>query len=503
MLNRIKQYLLTHYPLIWNLHLPWILAVVLLIHLFFGLAGYLSLDYSLLQRHYSISSINSGQVYTLSILFSLLVIVGWLLFYLRNNAYKSFYAIGRKYLAIEFSLVVLVLVGICSFFLSYHQGARIKVRQLVPSTTMVHESNVLNLALAFIPQEKNDYFKLNSCDERALRHGEAFSAPDTNAVYDNYIREDSLLYKHALKVIREPGAFSYRYYCNTELDLSDYPAFLKANERSVVINNWLAGGRKDSIISILQQVLAISQKYSVKQDMHPDTLVSWVFKDSLFSITQLLAQSPYAGSGLPEKPFFSAGEIRRVLSLVDECYLEQSSSSFWQEQLTILLYFALSAALLLITYRFFSRRVFLISVVGTVVWCILFALLAASSHDGDTVSHAMLVVFLIITATGYLITLSGTGSKTVSGVLLCWQVYGLPFILPIISFLISSNYEHHRIIAIMNEDVSQLNEARFPVGYWISNHKELIMQLNLLFVFLYMICCFTWLARRWHSKPEE
>lgn len=503
MLNRINQYLLTHYPLIWNLRLPSILAVVLLIHLFFGLAGYLSLDYSLLQRHYSISSINGGQVYTLSVLFSLLVIVGWLLFYLRNNAYKSFYAIGRKYLAIEFALIVLVLTGACSFFLSYHQGARIKVRQLVPRETLVHESNVLNLALAFIPQEKNDYFKLNSCDERALRDGMSFGAPDTNAVYNRYITEDSLLYLRALKIVREPGAFSYRYFCNTELNLNGYPAFLKANERSVIINNWLSGGKKDSISAILQEVLAISKKYSVRQDMHPDTMVNWIFADTLFSVDQLLAQSPFTGSGFPEKPFFSANEINRALSLADECYLEKSNSSDWRGQLTVLLYFALSAALLLICYRLFSRRVFLMSVVGTVVWCILFALLAASSHEGDTVSQVMLALFLVIAGTGYLLTLSNTGSKTVSGVLLCWQAYGISFVLPLIAFLISGNYERHRHLSINNEDVSHLNKAEFPVGYWISNHTELIMQLNLLFVFLYMICCFTWLARRWHSKPEE
>ncbi|MFT3675808.1 MAG: hypothetical protein QM781_07935 [Chitinophagaceae bacterium] len=503
MLNRINQYLLTHYPLIWNLRLPWILSVILLIHLFFGLAGYLSLDYSLLQRHYSVSSINGGQVYTLSILFSLLVIVGWLLFYLRNNAYKSFYAIGRKHLAIEFALVVLVLTGACSFFLSYHQGARIKVRQLIPRATLVHESNVLNLALAFIPQDKNDYFKINSCDERALRNGMSFAAPDTNAIYNHYVTADSLLYTRALKIVREPGAFSYRYFCNTELDLGNYPAFLTAKERAGIINNWLTGVKKDSVISILQQVLAISRKYSVPQDMHPDTMVSWVFADSLFSINQLLGQSPFAGSGLPELPFFSAGDITRVLSLADECYLENSNSSDWQEQLTVLLYFALSAALLLISYRFFSRRVFLISVVGTVVWCILFALLAASSYQGDSVSPAMLVTFVIITMTGCLLTFSKTGSKTISGVLLCWQAYGIPFILPIIAFLIAGNYERQRLLFVESVDVALLSKTKYPVGYWISTHSELIMQLNLLFVFLYMICCFTWLARRWYSKPEE
>lgn len=503
MFNRINQYLLTHYPLIWNLRLPWILSVILLIHLFFGLSGYLSLDYSSLQKHYSISSINGGQVYTLSILFSLLVIVGWLLFYLRNNAYKSFYAIGRKYLAIEFALIVLVLTGACSFFLSYHQGARIKVRQLIPRMTLIQETNVLNLALAFIPQDENDYFKLNSCDERALRDGRAFNAPDTNSTPENYIGEDSLLYRRALRIVREPGAFSYRYFCNTELNLGSYPAFLTAKERSAVINNWLTGAKKDSVISILQQVLTISRKYSVPQDMYADTMVSWVFADSLFSVNQLLAQSPFAGSGLPDRPFFSASDITRALSLADECYLENANSSDWQEQLTILLYFALSAALLLISYRFFSRRVFLISVVGTVVWCILFALLAASSHQGDSVSPAMLIIFTAIAITGYLLTCSNTGSKTVSGVLLCWHVYGIPFILPIIAFLIARNYERQRLLFVENADAAILSRTKYPVGYWISTHAELIMQLNLLFVFLYMICCFTWLARRWHGKPEE
>src|SRR5882724_7603813 len=95
MLKKIYTRIVTDYPLLWNTRMPWVIAAALLIHLLFFWAGFGSITAISFQEYYYLSSVITGGLMSFSILCSALVIIIWLIFYLRNNAYKSFYIIDK------------------------------------------------------------------------------------------------------------------------------------------------------------------------------------------------------------------------------------------------------------------------------------------------------------------------------------------------------------------------------------------------------------------------
>src|SRR3712207_1270155 len=108
MFKKWNNHLLTHYPLLWNTRIVWVLAFNFLLHLLFLVSGFFSLRAADIIHYSSIWSVGGPSLFTLSVLCSLLVLIVWLIFYLRNNAFKNFYRIGRWYLAKEFLLIMIV-----------------------------------------------------------------------------------------------------------------------------------------------------------------------------------------------------------------------------------------------------------------------------------------------------------------------------------------------------------------------------------------------------------
>lgn len=96
MLKKINQKLLSQYPLLWNTKAVFVLPLAALIHLLFYLVGFfvpIQVD-ELWMQHYFEDFTET----MISVLISTLIIIIWLVFYLRNNPFKSFYTLGRAYM---------------------------------------------------------------------------------------------------------------------------------------------------------------------------------------------------------------------------------------------------------------------------------------------------------------------------------------------------------------------------------------------------------------------
>lgn len=169
MIPRINYYLLTHYPLLWNTRLLWIAIINTVLHLLFLTAGLTSISVGSIADYYSVRSVGGGNQYTLSILCGLVVLIIWCVFYLRNNAFKSSYRIGKWWLAKEFAIIFGVVFTSITYFLSFEWGVRIRVRTITDEAEMVQEMNTVNRAAVYISQEKVPYFILNNCAERTRR----------------------------------------------------------------------------------------------------------------------------------------------------------------------------------------------------------------------------------------------------------------------------------------------------------------------------------------------
>lgn len=122
-MKKFHQCVLLHYPQLWNLRAHIVLPVIALLHIMFYISGYTS--FTVGERLHMRSGADDHFVdasIAFSILLSVLILLLWLVYYLRNNAFKSFYPVKRWYIAVEFAITFTVILSGISFFESYACG---------------------------------------------------------------------------------------------------------------------------------------------------------------------------------------------------------------------------------------------------------------------------------------------------------------------------------------------------------------------------------------------
>ena len=101
MFKKLKNYLLTNHPLVWNTRFVIACSAALLINIIFVLIGYSA--YGGLQELQNYQIYNSEESFILpSVLVSVLFFIVWLFYYTKNNAFKNFYPLKKGYLVKEF-----------------------------------------------------------------------------------------------------------------------------------------------------------------------------------------------------------------------------------------------------------------------------------------------------------------------------------------------------------------------------------------------------------------
>ncbi len=521
MIQRINNYLLTHYPLLWNTRLLWVAIVNISLHLLFLLAGISSISAGSIADYYSVGRVGGGNQYTLSILCGLVVLIIWCVFYLRNNAFKSYYRIGKWYLAKEFAIIFLVVFSSISYFLSYEWGVRAKVRSITNEVQLIQEINTVNRAAVYIAQDQPAYFILNTCAERNRRiqkNKEANANPNRqgNSVYDYESEELDIADSFNLNSSRDSGrsllalrrsdAFSYLHYCRQLVRESS-----KKTDPSETISQrnqrWLRQGRKDSVKAALQDLFVVLNKYSLKYRLSVDSIVKDVFSDTGFTMDALIPENKFKdvmGYQVGNTFYINSQEIKNVFSLIEDCQPGGGNGEDRVIVWNIVGYVALSFSILLLCYRRFSRKVFLISVIGTLVWAIIFGLIAVSGSSSNGFAIMVLLCCGVFGGIG-LWQLWQNKNKTMSGVLLNWHVYLAPYVVLLIVAIISMNFNNYNDYGYVAGTTSYEDylKLHYPFSYWVKQYSPEIFLANLAVCFLYIAFIFNNWTKRWQLMAEE
>ena len=124
----MKKYLLERYPAIWNTHVVLLLPLILLSHLvFFGLGFIMLTDSTLGISYYPWGNLFNGLPMLLNFIIIVLLLVGWLIYLFRNNAFERFYPVSRWQLFWRFVVYFAVIGGIISSSFSFMAGEKAKV----------------------------------------------------------------------------------------------------------------------------------------------------------------------------------------------------------------------------------------------------------------------------------------------------------------------------------------------------------------------------------------
>ena len=116
----MNKYLLERYPLVWNARLLPMLALASCGHIFFILLGWTAKNEDF--NYYAFNAIMVdfiGIPLLLHLVISILLLVVWLLYLSRNNAFKHFYPFPEEKLFLQWILYFLIVFASVSFVLSY------------------------------------------------------------------------------------------------------------------------------------------------------------------------------------------------------------------------------------------------------------------------------------------------------------------------------------------------------------------------------------------------
>jgi len=472
-MKRLHNYLLTHHPLVWNMRLHWILPALLLLNLVFFLAGCVP-RYRLADFDYNITDVPPGLI-MLGALSSVLLGIAWLRAYLRNNALKSFYPIGRGWLATEWLLTLLIIGGLSTPLLAYGAGRYARLRSVSAGVDVRTEANTLAIAGHFLPFNEGDFMPYRDCDfTDSLPAG--IDYPELDSFYS--------------------GQASYLHYCQPPtlwMGEAASTGLLDAREVDSVAKSWLLGGKRDSVKALLDATLAIVRQYGGKARLNTADHTARIFSAEQFALEYEVSRAGAYGNELPAGRFVDIQQAEYGLRTV-----QRVRSGFFNAETWILFgYWTFGAALLLFSFRTTRLRTWAGALVGVGIWCIVFGAVAGIYNGFFVVPPFFMALVVACWIYGNLPP-RGRHTKQTIGYALLWAVWAAPLVVPVVAAWIQE-IVLDRYVSVGGEMVFQ----QHPLDVWIDRHIETILTINLLtFVALYTTILPV-IMHRWQAAPEE
>nr|WP_297308038.1 hypothetical protein [uncultured Flavobacterium sp.] len=160
--SKINQKILERYPNIWNTKIVWILLIALCVHIiFFGIGFVYHSSPESLQERYILESFFTSGLIMVSVVISILILVGWLVYMFKNNAFKNFYPTTSLQLFGQFVQYFIIILVSTSFYFSYMFGIETYVKVNYPDAKMKQQIDLANKVYPFLSHNSEDYLLTN------------------------------------------------------------------------------------------------------------------------------------------------------------------------------------------------------------------------------------------------------------------------------------------------------------------------------------------------------
>lgn len=498
MFKKLNQKLLSKYPLLWNTRIIYVLPAAILIHVLFYLVGFFT-DFELSDLH-NYRLFRDEDVILYSTLVTIVIVILWLVFYLRNNPFKSYYTLSKNYMFKEFLLIAIIFISSSTFFFSHKQGFYDRVTLKTHEINAAEEANLINLASHFIAFSIQDFDLYNCCD--SIKARERRDSIRSAHIQSKIYSEEPPPYEQRIRGHDSEYPNSYLYYCQNKVDL--YSSYIKDQfEISAIARHWLINNETDSVYQVLTELVQLCKKYGINYYFDPLQQVHECFSDSNFAVHYVVSSyvSDYDHELARYKSFYiNINELEESLHK-----LERVRRGFWDIKILVAwLYCVLAAAVVLFSFRVTRLKHWFIALLGLGLWMILIGLVEVSFRlDDDLI---ILIVFLWAVLFFVMANLIQTKSKKLfAGIIYNWIFWLAGFIIPLIIIRLD-------VIGRRNcydygyYGYEKLNQAITPackMHYWIDHNWLLINVANIIIGLLLIYFVFIPLARKWQSNPEE
>lgn len=273
------------------------ILILLGIHIVFFIIGFVSSDASFDETYSYYSPFNSLELlYLVSVLIGIIVVIGWLVFFNRNNGLKIFYPrkTSQIYLEWLFSLVISIGLALIPFTLT--EGYLSKWKSIASETETQKAIEILERAEVLIPNTEYSYFEYNDEYDKPIPVPEGMNLRPDSINFDDY----SIQYSGSGNIIIRGYTgqsllffTSYDYYnyhkyknkriAESEVRYIDSTTWAK-NRRQDEVREWLRKGEQDKIMAVMKDFENLQRKHNLPVNISPEKWMERIYNPPFFPV---------------------------------------------------------------------------------------------------------------------------------------------------------------------------------------------------------------------------
>lgn len=522
MFKNIQKNLLLKYPLIWNAKFVPFFTITLIINIIFLLCGYIygRIDFTSIQKDNFRSVM--GVVAFLSLVIGILTLVLWLIFYFRNNAFKSFYPKGKNSLFGEWILIFILCLLNCSYAFNFEYAYNLRARHYFTKEEALNRMDVICKSSIFI--------------EGSYRSIDAYETDKTLIETDNYndeysvkiapiandtIEKDSVcyygnLYHHLSLINKNTNKFSLLEYKRDSLN-------------EFTIKKWMYDQKKDSIRKVMDDFFVLAKEHNVKANITSEEWIDLVYHPKNYTKYFEIGRDSLNPIGDSNYDYELIDTINNNFKIIrgewvafpkyhvpftqmDTAYSRISegwNKPYDPELITFIFYFAIGFSLLIFSFRVTSGKSWLISAVvlgiaGLIIF--IFTIIArfifSNGLREEVLFISIWIGIILLLGIWFIRIYKKKQSKKLSYILINLLLWLLPTLLPMLWMKIFSYVSDGNLYSYEYYNYEGLTyNSYYPIYIWMSNNFLFMFVANLIATVIYMIF-FTRIIRKWKGIAE-
>lgn len=502
MIKKIQQYLLLHFPTIWNIKLVPVLLILLCAHIIFAGIGYIATDNTFGDSYYYSPMDGLGLAYFASILIGILILIGWVIFYNRNNAFKTFYPRKTSHLYLEWGLVFIITIFITFLPITLTIGGIAKWRSADSYRGAKEAIELLEKVKIIIPSDESQYlYQSEYHTPISIPSGAAIRIDTLNLdLYSfDYNKEGNIV----MKGYNGPSLLFYRdyrydigndyyYYDYNNISIEDQKKYVEQIEQ---VKHWLKDGDKDKIYGLMADYIQLQEKHNISTNIDPNTWFQRIYNPPYFPVNEktMIGTDEYSTRYNHKyeeisTPYLEYTKLDNGYRQIIKSYEENKDIRYMS---LICISIAIWISMFIYSFRVTDGKSWLIGIIssGVLIFisCLFGAGISELSYNGGYTFGIFFCTFWIVLFMSLLITIilkiSDQKSKGYSNIFMNIFMWLLPCISPLLYF----GYYY----CLVNDRFNNI-EDNIEIMFWIN-----------IPITISLIGLATLLIHKWKSIPEE
>jgi len=480
MFNKLQNHLLLRHPLLWNIKIVPMLAITLIIHVLFFLTGYAKGSINFKQKGWQYNLDNdSPTIVFFSILLSVVVLILWLVYYFRNNAYKSFYPKSNASLYKEWLLILAICILNCSYTATFFYAQDVRKTSYFDIEESQRRQDIISMVSLFTDERElmgdNGYLEAQVIE------------PSNDTIKENDKKRSLLSY------------YVHRFGSNTYYNRNKMPKNRDSINNSRV-KGWLRSNQRDSVQWLLTEFEKIAKSHDLKGNITPQQWLNMVYKYPEFIEYESIASTSTINEDYYRNYAYTTTQVASsdyYVPLKEMIYsYEKIHDAEYKPFINIeigltYLCVAFGLSLSIFSFRVTSGRGWLIALVSLGITAMITGLFSVVTGAGESYPIMWLLIILGLLIY-YLAIASSRAGKGLTDIILNALIWLLPWVVPIIASVVVITRAGHN---------NYNGEFDNSFSHWVESNIIMILYSNLVIILIYMYLL-TASIKKWKGIAE-